>query len=59
MNHTGNMVIVVECIAIVEISSYDKQLEGKLYSGGTIKRLPCDDPVVSKELIDLIVSYRA
>jgi len=54
----GDMVIVVESIAIIEISSYDKQLEGKLYAGGTIRRLPCDDPVVSKELIDLIVSYR-
>ena len=54
----GNMVIVVESIAIVEISSYNKQLEGKLYAGGTIRRLPCDDPVASRELIDLIVTYR-
>jgi uncharacterized protein len=54
----GNMVIVVESIAIVEISSYNKQINGKLYAGGKIRRLPCDDPVVSKELIDLIVSYR-
>ena len=54
----GNMVIVVESVAIVEISSYNKQLDGKLYAGGKIRRLPCDDPVVSKELIDLIVSYR-
>lgn len=54
----GNMVIVVESVAIVEISSYEKELEGKLYAGGTISRLPCDDPVISEELMELITSYR-
>ena len=54
----GNMVIVVESIAIVEISSYNSRLEGKLYAGGKVRRLPCDDPVISKELLDLINSYR-
>ncbi len=54
----GDMVIVVESVAVVEISSYNKQLEGKLYAGGTISRLPCDDPVISKELMELITSYR-
>lgn len=54
----GNMVIVVESIAIVKIFSYEKKLEGKLYAGGTISRLPCDDPVISKELMELITSYR-
>ncbi|MEA3461283.1 MAG: LON peptidase substrate-binding domain-containing protein [Bacteroidota bacterium] len=54
----GHMVIVVESVAIVEITSYDRQLEGKLYAGGTVRRLPCDDPVVSQELLDLITSYR-
>ena len=54
----GHMVIVVESIAIVQITSYNRQLEGKLYAGGTIRRLPCDDPVVSKSLLDLIKSYR-
>jgi hypothetical protein len=54
----GNMVIVVESLAIVEISSYEKQMEGKLYPGGNIRRISCDDPVVDSELMDLIVSYR-
>lgn len=54
----GNMVIVVESIAVVEISSYHKQLEGKLYAGGDISRLPCDDPIISLELMELITSYR-
>lgn len=54
----GNMVIVVESVAIVEIFSYEKKLEGKLYAGGTISRLQCDDPVISKELMELITSYR-
>ena len=54
----GHMVIVVESVAIVEITSYKRQLKGKLYAGGTIRRLPCDDPVLSRELLDLISSYR-
>jgi Lon protease-like protein len=53
----GNMVIVVESLAIVEISSYIKQVEGKLYAGGAISRLPCDDPIISMELVELIASY--
>jgi len=54
----GNMVIVVESIAVVEISSYLKQLEGKLYAGGRVNRIPCNDPIVSMELMGLITSYR-
>ena len=54
----GHMVIVVESVGIVEIVSYSKQLEGKLYAGGNIRRIPCDDPVVSRELLELITSYR-
>lgn len=54
----GNIVIVVESIAIVEISSYHKQLEGKLYAGGGISRIPCNDPIISIELMELITSYR-
>jgi len=54
----GHMVIVVESVAVVEIISYNKQLEGKLYAGGNIRRIPCDDPVISTELVELITSYR-
>jgi Lon protease-like protein len=54
----GNMVIVVEAVSLAEIISYDKQMEGKLYPGGQIRRMACDDPVVSKELLDLISHYR-
>lgn len=54
----GQMVIVVESVAIVEISSYNKQLEGKPYAGGNIRRIPCDDPVISTELMELITSYK-
>lgn len=54
----GNMVIVVESVAIVKISSYEKELKGKLYAGGTISRLPCDDSIISEELMELITSYR-
>lgn len=54
----GHMVIVVESLAIVEITTYNKQLEGKLYAGGNIRRIPCDDPVISHELMQLIASYK-
>jgi len=54
----GNMVIVVESVAIVEIFSYNKQLEGKLYAGGVVNRIACDDPIVSSELMELIALYR-
>jgi len=54
----GNMVVVVESVAIVEIFSYNKRLEGKLYAGGTVNRITCDDPIVSKELMELISMYR-
>lgn len=54
----GNMVIVVESLAIVEISSYEKHLGSKLYPGGKIRRIPCDDPIVSNELMDLISNFR-
>jgi len=57
-NEGGHMVIVVESLAVVEITSYNKQLEGKLYAGGAIRRIPCDDPVISKELMELISSYK-
>lgn len=58
-NEDGSMVIVVESLDIVEISSYSKQMDRKLYAGGRIRRLSCDDPVISKELMELIDHYRA
>lgn len=54
----GHMVIVVESLDIVEITTYNKQMEGKLYAGGNIRRIPCDDPVISMELMELITTYR-
>lgn len=56
-NPGGRMVITVESIAVVEIISFSKQLEGKLYAGGTVSRLPSADPVESEELIRLIENY--
>jgi len=56
-NPGGRMVISVESVALVQIISFSKQLEGKLYAGGAIKRLPCSDPVESQELIRLIENY--
>ena len=53
----GRMVIVVESMSVVQIINYNKKLEGKLYAGGTIRRMPCSDPVESEELLDLIENH--
>lgn len=56
-NPAGRMVITVESIAMVQVITYDKQIDGKLYAGGTIKRLPCSEPVETEELLGIIKSY--
>lgn len=56
-NPGGRMVITVKSEAVVQIISFNKQLEGKLYAGGGILRMPCSDPVESKELKELITNY--
>ena len=53
----GRMVIVVECVSVVQIISYHKKLEGKLYAGGTVNRMPCSDAVESEELLGLLENY--
>lgn len=56
-NPGGKMVITVESEALVQIMSYEKQLEGKLFAGGAIMRLPCSDPVESDGLKELMKNY--
>jgi Lon protease-like protein len=56
-NPGGRMVITVQSIAVVQIISYSKQIEGKLYAGGTVKRIPCSEPLESPELKELIRNY--
>ncbi len=56
-NSGGRMVITVEAISVVQIISFNKQLDGKLYAGGTVKRLPCSDPIESRDLFEIIKSY--
>lgn len=53
----GRMVITVESVSIVKILTFSKQLEGKLYAGGSFHRLPCTDLVESSELLRLIKNY--
>jgi Lon protease-like protein len=53
----GRMVIVVECLSVVQIHSFHNTLEGKLYAGGSIQRKACSDPVESEELLGLIENY--
>ncbi len=57
-NPGGRMVITVEAVAVVQIISFSKQLEGKLYAGGAVRRIPCSDPLENQELIVLIKEYR-
>lgn len=56
-NPGGRMVITVQSVAVVQIGSYNKQLEGKLYAGGAVMRMPCSDPLENQELKELIRSY--
>jgi hypothetical protein len=57
-NPGGRMVIIVQSLSVVRILSYSRQLEGKLYAGGRIERMPCSDPVAGNELKVLINEYR-
>ncbi len=56
-NSGGRMVITVEAISVIQIISFYEQLDGKLYAGGTVKRLPCSDLIESIELFDIIRNY--
>ena len=56
-NPEGRMVITVQSVALVQVLSFSRQMEGKLYAGGLVRRLPCSDPVESKELKNLIRNY--
>ncbi len=56
-NSGGRMVITVEAISVVQIISFNEQLDGKLYAGGTVLRLPCSDLIESSELFEVIKSY--
>ena len=56
-NSGGRMVITVEAVSVVQIVSYFEQLDGKLYAGGAVKRLPCAHPIESQELFEIIKSY--
>jgi Lon protease-like protein len=56
-NPGGRMVITVESVALVQVISYRRQLEGKLYAGGAVRRLPCCDPLESQELKSSISHY--
>ena len=51
------MVITVESLSVVQILSFSDQLEGKLYSGGSVRRIPCSDKLESQELKGLIRDY--
>ena len=56
-NSGGRMVITVEAISLVQIISFNEQLDGKLYAGGAVLRLPCSDLIESSDLFEAIRSY--
>jgi Lon protease-like protein len=56
-NPGGRMVITVVSLAVVQILNYSKRLEGKLYSGGAIRRKSCSEPIQSPELKRQIRNY--
>jgi len=57
-NPGGRMVITVESLAIVQILSYNKRVEGKLYPGGAVHRMPESEPLENQELKELIRDYQ-
>lgn len=57
-NSGGRMVITVESLAVVQILSYTKRIEGKLYSGGAIRRLPESGLLENQKLKELIREYQ-
>lgn len=56
-NSGGRMVITVESLSVVQILSFSKRLDGKLYPGGTVMRISCSGPLESEELKKLIRNY--
>ncbi len=56
-NPGGRMVISVESMSVVQILSFNKQLNGKLYAGGAIQRLLCGEPIRDPKLIAMIRAY--
>ncbi|RPI45907.1 MAG: hypothetical protein EHM46_01225 [Bacteroidetes bacterium] len=58
-NPGGRMVISVESLYIVRIINFSRQLEGKLYAGGSVSRLPDSDFIESENLIRQIHEYRS
>jgi Lon protease-like protein len=56
-NPGGRMVITVESLSLVQIKSFRKRLEEKLYPGGAVIRISCSEPLESQELKDLIRNY--
>ncbi|MCK5135504.1 MAG: LON peptidase substrate-binding domain-containing protein [Bacteroidales bacterium] len=56
-NSKGRMVITVESVSVVQIISITRQLEGKLYAGSAIRRLPGSDHVQNQDLILLVKDY--
>lgn len=56
-NPRGRMVITVESVSLVRILSYTRQMEGKLYAGGAVRRLPASGLIQSGGLLDMVRDY--
>ena len=57
-NPKGRMVITVESVSVIRIVSFSSQLTGKLYAGGTIRRLPDPECIKNPDLLRIIQKYR-
>lgn len=56
-NPGGRMVIAVQSVALVRVVNFSEKMDGKLYGGGAVLRIPCSEPVESPRLKDLIQQY--
>ena len=53
----GKKVVTVESVSLIKINSYTSQINGKLYSGGSVEPLPLSRIVKSQGLINLVINY--
>jgi hypothetical protein len=56
-NSKGEMVITIEGVSNFELVSFEDPMPGKLYSGGLVKPLWCDDEITDRSLFQLIIDY--
>ncbi len=53
----GRKVITVESVSLVRIVTFEEKMEGKLYAGGMVEEITCDNVVRDPALAELVIYY--